>query len=178
MVAGDDGAERFGSGHAKHTYACAFHGKHNLVKTYYAYAMWMVPPWLRLSSDEPGIQWHQLMSTDCPAGLMCSLDRELGATHDLSASEFEVLQQLSQSEECSMRMAQLAESAHLTQSALSRLVSRLERDGLLTRKTCDHDRRPCSSRSPTPGVERYADARPTQRRVLREHGSDCLDRAN
>ena len=36
--------------------------------------------------------------------LMCSLDRELGAAHDLTASEFEVLQQLSEADECSLRM--------------------------------------------------------------------------
>ena len=121
-------------------------------------------------------EWHQLMGRY--QRLMCSLDRELGANHDLSASEFEVLQQLSESDECSMRMTLLAESAHLTQSALSRLVSRLERDGLLTRKTCDNDRRALFVALTEEGRRRYAEARPTQRRVLRETGSDCLDRAN
>ena len=75
-------------------------------------------------------------------------------------------------------MTELAESAHLTQSALSRLVSRLERDGLLTRKTCDNDRRALFVALTDAGRERYAEARPTQRRVLREDGSDCLDRVN
>ena len=139
--------------------------------------MWYGAPMAEVSSDELlASEWHQLMGRY--QRLMCSLDRELGASHDLTASEFEVLQQLSEAEECSMRMAQLAESAHLTQSALSRLVSRLERDGLLTRKTCDNDRRALFVALTDIGRERYADARPTQRRVLRENGSDCLDRAN
>jgi DNA-binding MarR family transcriptional regulator len=131
----------------------------------------------RPTNDELlALEWHQLMGRY--QRLMCSLDRELGAAHDLSASEFEVLQQLSQADECSLRMTELAENAHLTQSALSRLVSRLERDGLLTRKACDNDRRALFVALTDVGRERYADARPTQRRVLRENGSDCLDRAN
>jgi DNA-binding MarR family transcriptional regulator len=122
--------------------------------------------------DALASEWHQLMGRY--QRLMCALDRELGA-HDLSASEFEVLQQLSESEECSLRMTTLGESAHLSQSALSRLVTRLEKDGLLTRKACENDRRALFVALTDAGRERYAEARPTQRRVLREEGSDCLE---
>jgi DNA-binding MarR family transcriptional regulator len=125
--------------------------------------------------DALAAEWHQLMSRY--QRLMCALDREL-ATHDLSASEFEVLQQLDQAEGRSLRMTALAESAHLTQSALSRLVSRLERDGLVERKACEQDRRSLFVVLTADGRRRYAEARPTQRRVLRDEGSDCLvDRA-
>ncbi len=131
----------------------------------------------RVSNDDRlASEWHQLMGRY--QRLMCDLDRELGAEHDLSASEFEVLQQLSQADECSLRMTQLGESAHLTQSALSRLVTRLERDGLLTRKACDSDRRSLFVALTGEGRKRYAEARPTQRRVLREAGTDCLDRTS
>jgi DNA-binding MarR family transcriptional regulator len=129
----------------------------------------------RNNDDVLAAEWHQLMGRY--QRLMCALDRELGA-HDLSASEFEVLQQLHQAKECSLRMTELGESAHLSQSALSRLVSRLERDGLLERVTCDDDRRALFVKLTKDGRERYADARPTQRRVLREEGSDCLDVKN
>jgi DNA-binding MarR family transcriptional regulator len=71
-------------------------------------------------------------------------------------------------------MTTLGESAHLSQSALSRLVTRLEKDGLLTRKACDNDRRALFVALTDAGRERYAEARPTQRRVLREEGSACL----
>jgi DNA-binding MarR family transcriptional regulator len=129
----------------------------------------------RQSDDERlATEWHELMGRY--QHLMCALDRELGSGHDLTASEFEVLQQLSQSDECKLRMAELGASAHLTQSALSRLVTRLEKDGLLTRKSCDDDRRALFVALTDAGRERYAEARPTQRRVLREAGSDCLDR--
>ena len=132
----------------------------------------MGPP----SSDERlAAEWHHLMGRY--QRLMSALDRELGAHHDLTASEFEVLQQLSSAEECSLRMTTLAQSAHLTQSALSRLISRLERDGLLTRATCSDDRRAMFVALTEAGRQRYAEARPTQRRVLRESGTECLDPA-
>jgi DNA-binding MarR family transcriptional regulator len=127
----------------------------------------------RSNDDVLAAEWHQLMGRY--QHLMCALDRELGAAHDLSASEFEVLQQLSEADDCSLRMTVLGESAHLSQSALSRLVSRLERDGLLARKACDLDRRSLFVALTDAGRDRYAEARPTQRRVLREEGSACLD---
>jgi DNA-binding MarR family transcriptional regulator len=126
----------------------------------------------RNSDDALAADWHQLMGRY--QRLMCSLDRELGAAHDLTASEFEVLQQLDQADGCSLRMSTLAESAHLTQSALSRLVSRLESDGLVERKACEQDRRALFVALTADGRRRYADAKPTQRRVLRDEGSDCL----
>lgn len=129
----------------------------------------------RNNDDVLAAEWHQLMGRY--QRLMCALDRELGA-HDLSASEFEVLQQLHHAKECSLRMGELGESAHLSQSALSRLVSRLERDGLVERVVCDNDRRALFVKLTKDGRERYADARPTQRRVLREEGSDCLEVKN
>jgi DNA-binding MarR family transcriptional regulator len=139
--------------------------------------MWYGAPMARGTNDEVLAQeWHQLMGRY--QRLMCSLDRELGAAHDLTASEFEVLQQLSGATECSLRMTELAESTHLTQSALSRLVSRLERDGLVSREACDTDRRALFVALTDGGRERYAEARPTQRRVLREDGGDCLERVN
>jgi DNA-binding MarR family transcriptional regulator len=122
----------------------------------------------RRDDDALATEWHQLMGRY--QRLMCALDRELGAAHDLSASEFEVLQQLEHAEECSLRMAALAENAHLTQSALSRLVSRLEGDGLVERKSCDQDRRSLFVALTDEGRRRYADAMPTQRKVLREEG--------
>src|ERR1700741_533710 len=124
----------------------------------------------RRDDDVLAAEWHQLMGRY--QRLMCALDRELGSEHSLTASEFEVLQQLERAEECSLRMSTLAENAHLTQSALSRLVSRLEGDGLVERKACDQDRRSLFVALTPEGRRRYAEAKPTQRRVLRDEGSD------
>ena len=61
--------------------------------------------------------------------------------HGLGMSEFEVLERLAC--ECGERprMQDLAAAAHLSQSALSRTVGRLEKDGLVMRAMCPEDRR-------------------------------------
>src|SRR5689334_22472093 len=108
--------------------------------------------------------------------LTCRLDRELGAQHDLTSSEFEVLQLLHNARE-KVRMSYLAEQVHLSQSALSRLVSRLENDGLVCRNTCTDDRRAQWTEITAAGRERYEAARPTHRRILREEAGDCAQLA-
>jgi len=126
----------------------------------------------RRDDDALAARWHELMSNY--QRLTCALDRELGAAHGLSASEFEVLQQLHLGDECTLAMRALGENAHLSQSALSRLVTRLVADGLLERRTCDHDRRAQFVALTAEGRKRYADARETQRRVLRDEGAGYL----
>ncbi len=60
----------------------------------------------------------------------------------------------------------LTEALPLSQSAASRLVARLERQGLVTRAICDMDRRGVFVCLTEAGRERYLAARPTQRAVL------------
>ena len=83
--------------------------------------------------------WRELMSSH--ARVSEALERELQRRHDLSLSEFEVLQRLAEAVDGKRRMQELADEIHLSQSALSRLVGRLEDEGLATRAICDHDRR-------------------------------------
>ena len=65
-------------------------------------------------------------------------------------------------------MQDLAGSVHLSQSALSRVIGRLERDGLVTRSICDMDRRGIYVSPTDAGRACHAAARVTQRRVLAE----------
>lgn len=125
----------------------------------------------RPTDDALAAAWHDLMGRY--QRLMCTLDRELGAAHDLTASEFEVLQQLYSASDGKLKMAKLGERAHLTQSALSRLVSRLEAAGLVTRAACADDRRAVFAEITADGRARYKQAKPTQRRILREGAGDC-----
>lgn len=115
-------------------------------------------------------QWHQLMRDY--SRMSCALDRALSA-HDLTSSEFEVLEQLARAGAAGLRMADLAERVHLSQSALSRLVARLERDGLAARSMCSSDRRSVFTTITDEGGRRYSDARPTQRAVLRAEVATC-----
>ncbi len=105
--------------------------------------------------------------------IACTLDRELQANHSLSASEFEVLEFLSRADKTKARMSDLAEYVHLSQSATSRVVARLEADGLIARTMCSTDRRSVFAALTDAGVKRYRAARPTQRRILKEQSVSC-----
>lgn len=110
--------------------------------------------------------WQELMSRY--HRVTCVLDSTLEEQHGISASEFAVLERLAGAKpEHALKMNELGDHAHLSQSALSRLVARLEADGLVERVLCTEDRR-CVFAALTPdGLAVYEAARPTHREVLR-----------
>ena len=99
------------------------------------------------------------------ARTMSALERALEHEHGLGVSEYEVLERL-RVDEPDRRMQELAEAVHLSQSALSRVVGRLEADGLVVRGMCAEDRRGIYACLTDEGRDRYEAARPTHRGVL------------
>ena len=75
------------------------------------------------------------------AELTKELDAELAREHNLPLSSYEVLLFLADAPDGRMRMAELADSVLLSRSGLTRLVDRLEREGLLKRERCESDAR-------------------------------------
>lgn len=108
--------------------------------------------------------WRALAASH--AIVSCALDRELGEHHGLGVSDFEVLERLAESEDHKFRVQELAAAVHLSQSALSRLIGRLEQHGLVNRCLCDLDRRGVYVTITEEGRHRHAEAMPTHRRVL------------
>jgi DNA-binding MarR family transcriptional regulator len=100
------------------------------------------------------------------ARITCALERRLQDDHRLGMSEFEVLERLATVDEGHSRMQEIADAVHLSQSALSRVVGRLEADGLVERCMCPTDRRGIQARITRAGRERYEAAMPTQRAVI------------
>src|SRR2546423_1280462 len=96
------------------------------------------------------------------------LDAELDRCHGLPMSSFEVLHHLARAEAGRMRMRDLAEHAQLSRSGLTRLVDRLERDGLLDRCSCDHDARGAYACLTSEGRKRLEQARRTHLALVRE----------
>ncbi|GAA2009183.1 MarR family winged helix-turn-helix transcriptional regulator [Microbacterium ulmi] len=98
------------------------------------------------------------------------LERALSASVELSVVEYTVLDALSRQDGWHMRMQQLARAAALSASATTRLVTRLEDRGLLTRVLCADDRRGIYTELTPAGRTLYDRARPihdeTLRRVL------------
>ncbi|MFF1357559.1 MarR family winged helix-turn-helix transcriptional regulator [Streptomyces sp. NPDC058297] len=118
---------------------------------------------------EPGLvdQWRDILAVH--ARTMCELDRELHQ-HGLGASDFEVLDVLAdgtaEDGSSSFRVQEIASQVHLSQSALSRLIGRLEKDGLLTRGMCAEDRRGVRVCLTQKGRDLHTEVRPLQRAVL------------
>ena len=75
------------------------------------------------------------------AKLVRELDAELQAAHGLPLHEYEVLLTVDNAPGGRVRMTELASSVLLSQSGLTRLVDRLEHDGLVERERCTADRR-------------------------------------
>jgi len=111
-------------------------------------------------------EWRQLLARH--ADLTCALDRELQSGHGLGMSEYEVLERLAELPDQSAKVQQIAGSVHLSQSALSRVIGRLEAAGLVERNMCPEDRRAVSVCMTDKGLLRQTEAQPTQRRVLAE----------
>ena len=110
--------------------------------------------------------WRELV--DRHARATSALEHALRAEHALGVSEYEVLERLASPDKDEHRMQELADNVHLSQSALSRVVARLEADGLVTRAICSEDRRGIYACITPDGRTRYEAARPTHRRVLAE----------
>jgi DNA-binding MarR family transcriptional regulator len=109
--------------------------------------------------------WHYVLGKHAKA--MCALERELGDRHGLGPSEFEVLDRIVHHDR-KLRIQELCDEVHLSQSALSRVVARLEKASLVTRGVCDADRRGVFVCITDEGRTRHAEALPTQRAVLTE----------
>ncbi|MEV4890243.1 MarR family transcriptional regulator, partial [Nonomuraea sp. NPDC055795] len=67
------------------------------------------------------------------------LEKSLQKGHGLSVSEYTVLDVLDRQDGWHMRMQQLARAVVLSQSATTRLVTRLENRDLLRRYLCEDD---------------------------------------
>jgi DNA-binding MarR family transcriptional regulator len=114
-------------------------------------------------------QWHTLLEQH--ARVTNALEHALVA-HGLGVSEFEVLDELARQPSSECRMQALSDVVHLSQSALSRVVGRLEDHGLVSRFMCQEDRRGIFARLTDEGRIRWAAALPAHRAVLAENLSN------
>lgn len=117
---------------------------------------------------EAGLEekWRDILSVH--ARTMCEIDRVLHP-HGLGASDFEVLDILAseaprEGDQC--RVQNLVGRVHLSQSALSRLIGRLEKDGLVERSVCTEDRRGVYVALTRKGRDLHAEVLPLQRATL------------
>lgn len=116
------------------------------------------PTLSNLSTAELGA-WRGLLRVH--SALIRDLDGQLEREHDLPLSSYEVLLTLEASPQSRMRMSELADSVLLSRSGCTRLVDRLEREGLVTRGECSGDARGAYAVLTEAGRERFRAARMT-----------------
>src|SRR4051794_38737385 len=102
------------------------------------------------------------------SALVRSLDAELASAHKLPLSSYEVLINLEAAPGHKRRMSELADSVLLSRSGMTRLVDRLEQNGLLERDHCTADGRGCFAVLTDKGAALLESARPTHLGGVRE----------
>jgi DNA-binding MarR family transcriptional regulator len=106
-----------------------------------------------------------------PGVLDAQLRREAGITH----FEYYVLAMLSESDERTLRMSDLARITNATPPRLSHVVRRLEDRGLVERFPCPTDARSTNAQLTEKGLQKVVEAAPGHVRTVRRHVIDALD---
>nr|BFE83406.1 hypothetical protein GCM10020093_060070 [Planobispora longispora] len=109
-------------------------------------------------SPEELVVWRMLQRAQVRITRL--LEADLLVEHDLALASYDVLMQLSESPDRRLRMNDLAERVLLSRSGLTRLIDRLQRDGLVEREACASDARGLFAVLTDAGALRLAEATP------------------
>jgi DNA-binding MarR family transcriptional regulator len=128
------------------------------------------PRWL---DDEEQTTWRAFwLATRL---LSESFERDLQREQRLAMSYYEILVQLSEAPDRTLRMSELARSSQVSRSALSHAVARLEAAGWVERRDCPTDRRGALATLTDAGFARLEQAAPAHVASVRRHLFDQLD---
>lgn len=108
------------------------------------------------------------------ASVVRRLDDDLRREHGLSLQEYGALLMLVQARDRRLRMTRLAEGLLLSKSGVTRLVDRLEADGLVARLACPSDARGAEATLTGAGVARLREAAPTHLRGIQAYFLDAI----
>lgn len=103
-----------------------------------------------------------------------AVEGQLRSEEDMSLAEYLVLAMLSEAPDHRHKMSALATATNTSQSRLSRIVARMEKDGLVTRAGRQDDRRVVIAEITPAGLERLREAAPAHVRHVREIVFDRL----
>ncbi len=117
--------------------------------------------------QDPNIQSFGLL-LEAHARLTRVLDERLRADADMTLQTLEVLLRVGRAPEGWVPVSQLADTVALTSGGLTRLVDRLETDGLVCRHRCPSDGRVVQLRLTPAGVARLGSALEIHRQHLAE----------
>lgn len=124
-------------------------------------------------SNEEATVWRGLLAVHLR--VLQELDRELTRRHRLPVREFDALITLFRAPDRRLRMSELAERVLLSPSGLTRMIERLERDGLVQRRVDPGDARSYHAILTDQGAQRLAETRVTHNAIIRKLFMDRLD---
>src|SRR5690625_4331186 len=125
--------------------------------------------WLTLEQQQ---YWRAFLTGS--AIVTAALSAQLEADSGMSLSEYEILVRLSESEDHTLRMSQLADGLVHSRSRLTHTVRRMEQRGLVERRACEDDGRAVTAHIPPLGYETLVPAAPGHVSAVRRHLVDAL----
>lgn len=102
------------------------------------------------------------------------LSRELQDSHGLTITDYEIMVRLSEADNHSIRMSDLATLTLLSRSRLSHQIDRMETAGLVSREVCPDDRRGQLAVLTNAGTKALVAAAPDHVDAVRKHFVDVL----
>lgn len=121
-----------------------------------------------IALDDPRLRaWRAFLFAQ--AAVLRELETELMADEQLSLGEYDALTQLAIPDDRRLRMSELAERLVISRSGVTRLVDRLEAQGLVARSQCTPDGRGAYAVLTPAGLARLRAAVPTHLRHVDEH---------
>lgn len=127
------------------------------------------PRWLNAAEQRA---WRNYI--EATSLLLDALDRQLQRDAGIPHGYFEILVRLSEAEQRTMRMSELADATRSSRSRLSHAVARLEERGWIEREDCETDRRGQLARLTDEGFAALEAAAPSHVEAVREHVIDRL----
>jgi DNA-binding MarR family transcriptional regulator len=123
-------------------------------------------------SDTQLATWRQFLTLH--RRIVDAIDRDLQRGGRLPLTSYDVLIELYEAPERRLRMAELARRVVLSRSGLTRLVDRLEGEGLLTRDRVGEDRRGAYAVLTETGVDAMRGAWPLYERGIMRYFASAL----
>jgi len=120
----------------------------------------------RVTADQIAT-WRAFL--DAHARTIDVLTRELRDAEGLQLTWYDVLVQLSEAPQGQLRMQDLSDAIVLSKSGLTRLIDRMERDGLVCRLACAADKRGTFAEITATGRALLSAAAPTHMAGVAEH---------
>lgn len=103
-----------------------------------------------------------------------ALSRDLQESHGLTDTDYMILVVLSESPDRMVRMSTLAQETQLSRSRLSHQIDRMEKAGLVARRSCPEDGRGTYAQLTETGWDRLVAAAPDHVESVRRHVMDPL----